>query len=223
MKNPRLRAAAPQHVPIQWEDEQPPVPGGSELPLRVEIPLRSLSAALAEGAQGMIREGQERYGAWQKGELDTGSYAVRILERGARDAARGGVRTALAIGLNQGLRRYVLRHWGRGALMRLSRHNALSAFAFGAVDQGFHTAQWLKGSIPLQEYQIRTVENAGSTGGAIGGTAAGAVLGSVIPGLGTAGGALLGLFFSMVGSMAGADAGRSLGKQWFGQDEAAQP
>ncbi|MEL6132595.1 MAG: hypothetical protein AAFR59_04435 [Bacteroidota bacterium] len=200
-------------LPVAWEgQDQPPEP---QIPVIIEIPLNAAVAALSAGINGMMREGGRSLEEFQNGKLNEAQFTYRIIQKGTQEAVKGGVRTAAALTLVEGVKAYVVKKWGQEALKRLMRNNFLGSMAFGLVDQTSHTLSLANGKITYRDYKVKSIENAGSVGGAIGGAAAGAMLGSVVPGLGTTFGAMVGYMFSMFGAMSGGSLGKNLGEEWF--------
>ncbi|MCI4668757.1 MAG: hypothetical protein MRZ79_11525 [Bacteroidia bacterium] len=207
-------------VPIEWESLDNPPEAPSLIPPIVEIPISAASAALITGVQAMMQEAGKSFQDWQNGKIDETQFTYRIIHKGSKGAVKGGVRTAGALGLSQGIKFAVAKKWGEEIAKRLTRHNLLGSICFGLVDQTTDTVNWMNGKLDVRDYKVKSVENVGSTGGAIGGAAVGSVLGSVVPGLGTGAGALIGGMLSMMGAMSGASIAKSLGEEWFPKEEA---
>ncbi|MEO0899175.1 MAG: hypothetical protein AAFY71_22375 [Bacteroidota bacterium] len=204
-------------VPIAWEGDD--VPETPALPSIIEIPIGAASAALITGIQAAMQEGNNSMQEWRDGKINEAQYTNRIVHKGTQGAMKGGIRTAGAIGLSQGLRMAITKKWGEQVLKRLTRFNFLGSVCYGIVDQTSHTIQLFSGNLNQRDYKVKSVENVGSTGGAIGGAALGSVLGSVVPGLGTGTGMLIGGMLSMMGAMGGANVGKQIGEEWFPHEE----
>jgi len=181
--------------------------------LIIEIGETAAVSAIMAGINGMVKEGQENMERLHKGEIDNKELTVRVIRTGAKTAATGGAKAALALSVKEGIRAISKRMGWRG-LWRISiRHShAFTAVAFGLVDQSWSTVRWVRGDMSDKDFGIDTFQNVGSTSGAIGGAATGAALGSVIPGVGTTVGALLGAY---LGSQGGGHGGRTIGIQVF--------
>lgn len=210
-------------IPIEWEGQDNPPEAPPLYPPIVEIPISAASAALITGVQAMMQEAGKSFQDWQSGKIDEAQFTYRVVHKGSQGAVKGGVRTAGALGLSQGIRSVVAKKWGEQIAKRLTRYNLLGSICFGIVDQTTDTVKWANGKLTERDYKVKSVENVGSTGGAIGGAAVGSMLGSVVPGLGTGAGALIGGMLSMMGAMSGASIGKSIGEEWFPKEEGESP
>ncbi|MDX1908824.1 MAG: hypothetical protein SF053_17440 [Bacteroidia bacterium] len=215
-----MKPSQKMQIPITWQNEPEP-PQLPQVPVSVDIALGAFYSAVSSGLNGMMSEGMDQFENLRTGKLNEKQYTYRILHRGTRDAFRNGTRTAVALTVNEGVKRLVARHLGWKTVGRMTRHNALISVIFGVVDQTSATHQYLDGKMDERKYKITTFENVGSTSGAIGGAAAGAMLGSVIPGLGTAAGAMAGMVLSMWGATTGAALARSVGENLFPDQQQA--
>lgn len=201
------------YVPIMDSDEPPVLP----ISTGMEIGLHAIASAVMGGINGMAKEGAKSYEEFKAGKIDEKQLTLRIVSKGTETAVKGGARTASGLALSEGAKRMIHKRFGETVLKRLTRHNALTAFAFFIVDQGADTYKYFNGDIASDQYKVNTLTNIGTTGGSIGGAAAGAIVGSVVPVLGTAVGAMLG---GMFGAMSGAAGGQSLGEVLFKDPEA---
>lgn len=184
--------------------------------LVVEIGQTAVVQAIVSGVDGMVREGSAHMDAFKKGEIEGTEIAVKVIRTGAQKAAAGGAKTAMALGLKEGVREISKRMGWRGLWRASIRHShVFTAVAFGVIDQGWSTVKWANGQIDGKAYQLDTAQNLGATGGAIGGAAAGAMLGSVIPGVGTTLGTVLGAY---LGSHGGSIGGRSFLEKWMEEE-----
>ncbi len=185
--------------------------------LIIEIGETAAVSAVMSGINGMVKEGQDNMVKLQNGEIGGRELTVKVIRTGAKDAATGGAKAALALSVKEGIRAISKRMGWRG-LWRLSiKHShAFTAVAFGMVDQGWCTVRWMNGDLQDKDFGIDTFQNIGATSGAIGGAATGAALGSVIPGVGTTVGAILGAY---LGSHSGSQGGRAIGVQIFDPKE----
>jgi len=141
----------------------------------------------------------DSYGDYRKGRIGHSQYAGRIARTAGTQAAKSGIKTASALALKEGAKQ-AAKASGKTALKRVMGSNAVTAVAFGIVEQAADTIAYANGSIDKQTYKKNTARNAGSTGGAIGGAVAGAAVGSIVPVVGTAVGAAIG---GMLGSIGG--------------------
>lgn len=196
------------NVRILDGDELPELP----IPVSFEIGLNAVASAVIAGINGMAKEGAKSYEDFKAGKIDQTQMTFRVVSKGTEQALKGGARTASGLAISEGAKHVLKKRFGEAVLKRLTRHNAVTAFAFFVVDQSADTYKLFQGQIQSDQYKINTLSNLGTTGGSIGGAAAGAVLGSVVPGLGTAVGAMLG---GMLGAMSGNAGGQSLGEILF--------
>ena len=212
------------YVPITWEGELD-APEPIELPPAAEIAFSAATNAILGGINMMIKEGMNSYEDYASGKIDQKQYTYRVMVKGSAAAAKSGGKTVVALSLKEGVKVFA-KKLGAEGFKRFARSNAMTAIAFGVVDQGADTYKYYKGELNESQYKINSSENLGGTGGAIGGAAVGAMLGSVVPGLGTGAGALLGSLMGMLGAAGGATMGKSIGENLFGEhatDENVQP
>ena len=188
-----------------------------ERDLLVDIGEQAIVAGIVAGLDGMVKQGKESYEAYKNGEQEGSEIFVEVITTGAKKAAGGSMRAAAAIGLKEGVRE-VSKRLGWRSLWRLTiRHSqAVTAIAFGVVDQSWDTIKLANGQLTERDYKINTLKNVGSTGGAIGGAATGAAIGSVVPGVGTTLGTVLGAYLGSYGASEGL---RSLGEQWLEKED----
>ncbi len=181
--------------------------------LIIEIGETAAVSAVMAGINGMVKEGQSNMEKLQNGEINGKELTVKVIRTGAKDAATGGAKAALALSVKEGIRAISKRMGWRGLWKLSIKHShAFTAIAFGMVDQGWSTARWVNGNLSDKDFGVDTFQNVGATSGAIGGAATGAALGSVIPGVGTTIGAVLGAY---LGSHGGSQGGRAIGIQIF--------
>lgn len=211
----------PIFVPIEWEGSKqnpPEYPELPSIPVSADILLKACADAFGSGMNGMMKAGIESFQDYRKGKIDEKQYTYRIVYKGTQAAVKGGSRTAASLGLSEGAKRLIAKKFGQEAIKRLGKYNFITSMAFGIIDQGTHTYNYVNGSLPKRDFKIKSIENVGGTGGAISGAAAGAMIGSAFPGLGTVAGAMLGYAFAVMGAMSGASMGKSLGEQWFPEE-----
>lgn len=205
-------------IAIDWEGQNDPPVELPEIPLALDISLQACTSAFISGMDSMMKEGAKSFDDFRSGKIDEKQYTYRVVSKGTQGAFKSGAKTVTALSLKEGVK-VVSKRFGGEMLKRFARSNAMTAIAYGIVDQGADTIGFYGGTLSEKDYKINTVENVGRTGGAISGAAAGAMLGSVVPGLGTGAGALIGGMMGMLGSMGGAVMGKSLGESWFEEEE----
>jgi hypothetical protein len=216
--NLKLPLSTPIFIPIEGQDNPPEYPDLPSIPIGADIMIKACADAIGSTMNGMMREGVESFEEYKAGKIDEKQYTYRVVYKGTQAGVKGGTRTAAALGLSEGVKRLIAKQFGKEALRRLGRINLVTSLAFGVVDQTYHAYDFYQGKLSSVDFKVKSVENAGGTGGAISGAAVGAMLGSAVPGLGTATGAMLGYMMAVIGGMSGASFGKSLGEQWF-QDE----
>lgn len=142
---------------------------------------------------------KDAYGSYKKGKISGKQYTSRVIQSGSKNAAKAAVKTASALAIKEGVKQ-AAKATGKTAMKRVAGSNAVTAVAFGIVEQMGDTILYASGKIDKRTYHKNTLENAGSTGGAVAGAATGAAIGSVVPVVGTAVGAMVG---GMIGSIGG--------------------
>ena len=172
--------------------------------------------AIIYGLDGMYKAGVEHSPSYKKGDIGTSELVVKVVWTGGNRAAIGGAKTALALGLKEGIRE-VSKRMGWRTLWKASiKHSSVfTAVAYGVVDQSWSTLKYASGSLSNKDFKIESWQNLGSTGGAIGGAATGAAIGSIIPGIGTTVGAVMG---GLLGSHGGSVSGRAMAEKYY-EDE----
>lgn len=206
-------------IPIIWEgeDELPEMP----FPPAMELAFGAATNAILGGMQGMMKEGVDSYPDYSSGKIDQNQYTYRVFVKGTQTAITSGSKTVVALGVKEGAK-VVAKKIGKESIMRFARSNAMTAIAFGLVDQGTDTYKWSQGQMSESDFKIKTSENVGSTSGSIGGAAIGAILGSVVPGLGTGAGAAIGYMAGMLGASGGASLGKSVGEYFFADKQVSK-